>query len=211
MANQADPYASAASQTIEWMRMAPGDARAGLAKAEALAGEIQRLPLYEHITQIIPAADVVFGGGMLLLVIMVHAAGLRLASNRFERHMLPLREHPSSWRPDFIMGVAVVQMLVLHLVEIIIWSAALVESDLIADWRVSGFFAANTYTTVGYGAFVLPPGWHMLAPIIAMSGLFTLGWTGSALVEIVRRCQEVKAAAAKAKTRQQQRPAGTKT
>ena len=39
----------------------------------------------------------------------------------------------------------------------------------------------------------------MLAPIIAMSGLFTFGWTGSVLVEIVRRCQQVKTAAYKAK------------
>jgi hypothetical protein len=39
----------------------------------------------------------------------------------------------------------------------------------------------------------------MLAPIIAMSGLFTFGWTGSVLVEIVRRCQQVKTAAYKAR------------
>jgi hypothetical protein len=46
---------------------------------------------------------------------------------------------------------------------------------------------------------VLPNGWHMLAPIIAISGLFTFGWTGSVLVEVVRRCQEVKAAALRAR------------
>jgi hypothetical protein len=46
---------------------------------------------------------------------------------------------------------------------------------------------------------VLPDGWHMLAPIIAMSGLFTFGWTGSVLVEIVRRCQEAKGALLKHK------------
>jgi hypothetical protein len=74
-----------------------------------------------------------------------------------------------------------------------------VYSGLIANWRAAGFFAANTYTTVGYGNFLLPDGWHMLAPIIAMSGLFTFGWTGSVLVEIVRRCQQVKSAAYKAR------------
>ncbi len=63
---------------------------------------------------------------------------------------------------------------------------------LVDNWRVAGFFAANTHTTVGYGNFVLPDGWHMRAPIIAMSGLFTFGCTGSVLVEIVRRCQEVE-------------------
>ena len=90
------------------------------------------------------------------------------------------------------MGVVVLLMLLLHLVEIWVWSAALVYSGLVDNWRAAGFFAANTYTTVGYGNFVLPDGWHMLAPIIAMSGLFTFGWTGSVLVEIVRRCQAAK-------------------
>ena len=99
------------------------------------------------------------------------------------------------------MGVVVLLMLLLHLMEIWVWSAALVYSGLVANWRAAGFFAANTYTTVGYGNFVLPDGWHMLAPIIAMSGLFTFGWTGSVLVEIVRRCQAAKAAALRSRVR----------
>jgi hypothetical protein len=32
-----------------------------------------------------------------------------------------------------------------------------------------------------------------------MSGLFTFGWTGSVLVEVVRRCQEVKRVALQAR------------
>jgi hypothetical protein len=105
-----------------------------------------------------------------------------------------LAARPSTWKPDVLMSGVVMLMLMLHLTEIFIWSAALVYAGLVNSWRVAGFFAANTYTTVGYGNFVLPDGWHMLAPIIAMSGLFTFGWTGSVLVEIVRRCQEVKGA-----------------
>jgi hypothetical protein len=36
----------------------------------------------------------------------------------------------------------------------------------------------------------------MLAPIIAISGLFTFGWSGSVLVDIVARCQRIKDAVA---------------
>jgi len=32
---------------------------------------------------------------------------------------------------------------------------------------------------------VLPAAWNMLSPIIAISGLFTFGWTGSVLVGFV--------------------------
>ena len=59
------------------------------------------------------------------------------------------------------------------------------HSSVIGNWRVAGFFVANTYTTLGYGNFVLPTERNMLAPIIAMSGLFTFGWTGSVLVGFV--------------------------
>ena len=76
-------------------------------------------------------------------------------------------------------------LLALHLAEVVFWTAALVYSKLVNDWRAAAFFAANTYTTVGYGRFVLPAEWGMLAPIIAISGLFTFGWTGSVLVGFV--------------------------
>jgi len=46
----------------------------------------------------------------------------------------------------------------------------------------------------------------MLAPIISISGLFTFGWSGSVLVDIVGRCQKIKdAAAAKRATRRPRR------
>jgi hypothetical protein len=35
----------------------------------------------------------------------------------------------------------------------------------------------------------------MLAPIIAMSGLFTFGWSGSVLVDFVQRINRIKDAA----------------
>jgi hypothetical protein len=43
---------------------------------------------------------------------------------------------------------------------------------------------------------VFPPGWEMLAPLIAISGLFTFGWSGSVLVDLIGRCQKNKDVAA---------------
>jgi hypothetical protein len=174
----------------------PSEAQGDLAKVESLGAE---LPLIQHLTQVMPVPDFVFGGGMLLLIVLIHAAGMRLLTNRFELRLQAPAVMHSTWRPDVLLCVVVLLMLLLHLMEIWVWSAALVYGGLVANWRAAGFFAANTYTTVGYGNFLLPDGWHMLAPIIAMSGLFTFGWTGSVLVEIVRRCQQVKTAAYKAR------------
>ena len=86
-------------------------------------------------------------------------------------------------------------LLALHIAESLVWAAALVYSGLVPDWRAAGFFAGNTYTTIGYDSDILPFGWRMLAPIIAISGLFTFGWSGSVLVDQVGRCQKIKDAA----------------
>jgi len=193
---QSLPPADAASAAFSALARSPADAQSALSKVESLGTE---LPLVQHMTQVMPVPDFFFGGGMLLLIVLIHATGMRMLTDRFEMRMQQLGPQGSTWRPDLLMGVVVLLMLLLHLVEIWVWSAALVYSGLVDNWRAAGFFAANTYTTVGYGNFVLPDGWHMLAPIIAMSGLFTFGWTGSVLVEIVRRCQAAKALALRAR------------
>ena len=72
------------------------------------------------------------------------------------------------------------------------WSCALVFSGLVPNWHDAGFFAGNTYTTIGYGTFILSPAWEMVAPIMAISGLFTFGWSGSVLVDYVRRIQQIR-------------------
>ena len=193
----------AKSQPLSDVALSPAQAQLELAKVEAMGDQV---PLIQHLTDVMPLPDFIFGGGMLLVIVLVHAAGMRMLTDRFEKRLLTFGISHSTWRPDVLMGLVVFLMLLLHLFEIWLWAAALVYSGLVQNWRAAGFFAANTYTTVGYGNFLLPEGWHMLAPIIAISGLFTFGWTGSVLVEIVRRCQEVKTAAYKAKLARSRKP-----
>ena len=196
----------AKSQPLSDVALSPAQAQLELAKVEAMFDQV---PLIQHLTDVMPLPDFIFGGGMLLVIVLVHAAGMRMLTDRFEKRLLTFGISHSTWRPDVLMGLVVFLMLLLHLFEIWLWAAALVYSGLVQNWRAAGFFAANTYTTVGYGNFLLPEGWHMLAPIIAISGLFTFGWTGSVLVEIVRRCQEIKTAAFKAKLERSHKPPAT--
>jgi hypothetical protein len=170
-----------------------GGAVAGI---EAATRDIAQVPLLQHLAEVMPAADLIFGGAMLILVMLVHSAGVRWTSDHILRRSGALLARPSRWRADLLMSSTVFALLSLHLLEMFAWAASLVYSGLVADWRTAGFFAGNTYTTVGYGNFVLPDGWKMLAPIIAISGLFTFGWSGSVLVDLVGRCQRIKDAAA---------------
>jgi len=160
--------------------------------ADRIGRDITNLPLLQHLAQVMPAADVAFGGGMLLVIILIHATGVRVVTNYVAHHSHAILARPQIWRADVLMASSVFMLLALHLLETIVWAASLVYGGLLTSWRAAGFFAGNTYTTVGYGNFVLPAGWEMLAPIIAMSGLFTFGWSGSVLVDIVSRCQRIK-------------------
>lgn len=178
----------------------PSTLESGAQAVAAIPKDIGELPLFAHLAQVIPAADLVYGGGMLVFIILVHAAGVRSVTGHVASRMPIILERPTAWRSDLLMASVVFALLALHLLEIFLWASALVYSHLVPDWRTAGFFAGNTYTTVGYGNFVLPAGWRMLAPIIAMSGLFTFGWSGSVLVDVVRRCNDIREAAVAAKT-----------
>ncbi len=188
--------AAAADSTKAAIQKLPGTVESGVANIEALPRDIEQLPLLQHLSDVMPAADLIFGGAMLLVIVIFHATGVRFVTNHVVHRSQIILRRPTAWRADLLMSGTVFMLLALHLTEIVIWAAALVYSGLVPNWRSSGFFAGNTYTTVGYGAFVLPLGWHMLAPIIAISGLFTFGWSGSVLVDLVGRCQTIKDAAA---------------
>ena len=165
------------------------------------ATDIEQLPLFEHLTAVMPAADLLLGGAVLIFIVLVHAAGVRAVTTHVMRRSQAIMQRPSRWETDLLMAGIVFMLLALHVTEMFLWAAALVYSDLVPDWRSAGFFAGNTYTTVGYGAFILPNGWRMLAPIIAMSGLFTFGWSGSVLVDFVRRLNIIRDAAVNPKSR----------
>ena len=56
---------------------------------------------------------------------------------------------------------------------------------MIPSLRDSYFFVLESYTTLGGGNVVLPDQWRLVGPMIGMSGIFTFGWTGSVLVNIM--------------------------
>ena len=185
-AQQAPPAASLGREIVE----------SGAAKLEAVPADIAQLPLFQHLSAVMPAADLLLGGSMLVLIVLVHAAGVRTVTSSVVHGSQRILQRPAMWRADLLMSQGVFMLLALHVLEIFLWAAALVYTGLVPTWRLAGFFSGNTYTTIGYGTMVLPPGWEMLAPLIAISGLFTFGWSGSVLVDLIGRCQKIKDVAA---------------
>ena len=191
MAN-ADWIVAAAETSPSAPTKGAGVLEAGAAGVDALPRELADMSAIQPLLQVMPVADLAFGAGMLIIIMLIHAAGVRTVGNHVRRATIRILARPASWRADVLMSGVVFLLLALHVLEIIAWAAALVLAGLVPDWRTAGLLAGNTYTTLGYGAYVLPRGWGMMSPFIAISGLFTFGWSGSVLVDLVARCQKIR-------------------
>jgi hypothetical protein len=139
---RSQPPVDTSSAVWNDVALSPAEAQNALNRVETLGSD---LPLVQHLTQVMPIPDLFFGGGMLLLIVLMHAMGMRILTDRFELRLQSLHGRSgNTWRPDLLMGRVVLLMLLLHLIEIWVWSAALVYSGLVPNWRAAGFFAANT-------------------------------------------------------------------
>jgi hypothetical protein len=153
---------------------------------------LQRIDEVLPLQTIVPFADLLLGGGMLVLVVILHGFLMRWVQAHVAARTQQLQREAAGWRADLVMATAVFALLAAVLFEMVLWTAALKYAGLFQTWRGAAYYAANTYTTLGYGTKMLPEAWQMVGPIMAISGLFTFGWTGSVLVDVVGRIGRVK-------------------
>lgn len=145
------------------------------------------------LAQALPVPDLIFGGAMLVLVIMFHAFWIRLVTGSFLSRSQALHGSTRLWRTDWLFATTVVALLTLHLVEIVLWSAGLVWSGIFVDWGRATWFASNCYTALGQ-PLPVASAWRLVPSMIAASGIFTFAWTASVLVNFVARYNELRAA-----------------
>jgi hypothetical protein len=144
------------------------------------------------LSQALPLPDLMFGGGMLVLVIMFHAFWIRFITGVMLKRGPSIRSRGWIWHADLLFVLGILSLLAVHLSEVLLWSTALVVGDIVDDWARAAYFAANCYTALGE-PFSLPHAWRMLPPIIAISGIFTFAWTASVLVDFVARYNTLRA------------------
>ena len=177
---------SGVSPLVLLVAQASGDGTAAQKDVAKVAGVLRTLE------EILPASDIFVGTVVMIVIVLLHGTAMRTVQLHSIRRAKVLAVRPTVWRADLLLAGAVALMLGSHLVETVIWTSVLVWGHLVGSWRDAAYFAANTYTTLGYGTVVLADGWKMLSPIIAISGLFTFGWTGSVLVDVVGRISKLK-------------------
>jgi hypothetical protein len=147
------------------------------------------------IEEIFPTSALLLGGVVLIGVVLLHGVVMRWVQTHVAARDPFIRRSPQAWRSDVVMSSVILALLGAGLVEVTVWTAALKYTNLFPTWVGAAAYSASSYTTLGNSTRTPPPGWSMLGPIIAMSGLFTFGWSGSVLVEVVRRVSLAREAA----------------
>ena len=132
-----------------------------------------------------PLNEIIIGVSFLVLIIFVHGYGLRKLNRVYSKWWHRVTQDPSALKADLLLAFAISALTILHLFETMILAVPIYMSGLIPNLRNSYYFVLESYTTLGEGNISLPYDWRLVGPIIAISGLFTFGWTGSVLVNVM--------------------------
>ena len=103
-------------------------------------------------------------------------------------------QRPSHHRPirgSFIISIVLVQLLILHVIEIGLWGWWLWVVGVCATIKASLYFAGACYTTLGY--YAAPPnGGAAIAEIVlGMMGFLIFGWSAGILITTVIRYEQL--------------------
>jgi hypothetical protein len=132
-----------------------------------------------------PVLELVLGTLTMIVIIFVHGVGIRAINRQFSKSWIHVSDTTPLWRLDVMLALIIGSLATLHFTETLLWAAPVYMLGLIPSLRDSYYYVLQSYTTLGTGVVGLPDQWRLIGPIIAMSGLFTFGWTASVLVSVM--------------------------
>lgn len=134
--------------------------------------------------------EILVGTALLIVVLIFHGSAINHVIMRFERRTTKNLAHKEfNWVFVHFYG-AFIYIALIHIIEVLIWAFFLLMLGLMADTLVAIIFSGSCYTTVGFAPDDLPRGWKSLAFFIAFTGLFSLAWTTSAMINMTNIYRE---------------------
>jgi hypothetical protein len=116
---------------------------------------------------------ILIAGGLVAITVAIHAVGLAVLLWA----MLRLHALAASgfWRVTRVVIGLTVCLILIHVVEIAVWRLFYAWQGCLPDAETAFYFSGGSHTTVGYGDYVLPKPWRMLAPAEEFTGIFMCG------------------------------------
>lgn len=112
---------------------------------------------------------------VVLLCVMIQSVAVDVCVRCYARLMQPRDMTSAATLEVRLIFLMVMCLLAGHLFQIACWGVFFAVLGAFSDFQTSLYFAGATFTTIGYGDVVLPPGRYMLGPLVGITGLLMLG------------------------------------
>ena len=134
-----------------------------------------------------PITELGFSTLVLVVIIVFHGWCLNRVSKYFSTRFALYTPYTPRWRVSSLSSSTIATLVIIHLFETMLWAVPIWQLGIIPDFRDAYYYVLEAYTTLGEGNVTLPDEWRLAGPVIAISGLFTFGWTASVLVYVMNQ------------------------
>ena len=131
-------------------------------------------------------AKLAIGAGMVAATVGVHSLFMVTAISYSRGHGNRL----ASWRTLAMIGVILWFFLAIC-IECWLWAMLFFWLGTIPDLESAVYFAAVTFTTLGYGDIVLDGEWRLLSAFAAGNGVIVFGWTTAMVYMVAQRLYQL--------------------
>jgi len=132
--------------------------------------------------------QILFGTGLLTFSALVHVGVIAWSIPLLVKLASAFSEEESSpVRTVSLLAFCVFTLVLAHTVQVGTWAIVFLNIANLSDLATSFYFAAVTYTTLGYGDIVLGSDTRIVATFCAITGLLTFGISTAFLIGVLSR------------------------
>lgn len=141
----------------------------------------------EQVTTIDLGLQFGSAAGLVLLMVIVHSAGLILISKTLRLQDERLREHKLNAGAFALLGAFGLLLFALHITEILIFGGFFLLVGAMQTLEEALFYSASAYATLGWTAEYFPPEWRLIGALEALIGFVLIGWSTAFMVSTMKK------------------------
>jgi hypothetical protein len=129
--------------------------------------------------------SIVWNLGSLIITVLLHSIGTVLIVTERPVLLAFVAARRKVVLGQFVLMIIVIELMILHLIEVAVWGICLYALGLFATLKSSIYFAGISYTSLGYSGNLPSARIGLSEVFIAMVGLLMFGWSIGILVTTV--------------------------
>lgn len=131
--------------------------------------------------------QIFWGTALLSLCALVHVSMMAICIPLLTRAAKMIEVKFPKLKFMYLSALGFALIVFAHTVQVWIWAVFFIGFGAFSDLATALYFSLVTYTTLGYGDFVLDPDIRIFAAFAAVTGLLTFGLSTAFLVGLIGR------------------------